>query len=109
MVHQSPYQDGGKGPKCNLAVFAVADGHNGSAAALHCQELLYSELMRHMPASSPPMAPGTQGAARPSQKNAQLVKPGGSKNRTFSSSIILSQIHISLSTICSVQQSCLEG
>ena len=61
MVHQSPYQAGEKGPNYNLAVFAVADGHNGSAAALHCQELLYRELMQHLPTSPPPMTPGTQG------------------------------------------------
>ena len=59
MVHMSPYQaDSGLG--YNLAVFAVADGHNGCAAALHCQESLYRELMLHMPAMPPP-APGTSG------------------------------------------------
>lgn len=61
MVHMSPYQAGGQGLGYNLAVFAVADGHNGSAAALHCQESLFKELMRHMPSTPPPIAPGTQG------------------------------------------------
>ncbi len=61
MVHSSPYQTGGSGLGYNLAVFAVADGHNGSAAALHCQEALYRELMQHMPTKPPPIAPGTDG------------------------------------------------
>lgn len=61
MVHSSPYQAGGSGLGYNLAVFAVADGHNGSAAALHCQEALYRELMQHMPTKPPPIAPGTDG------------------------------------------------
>lgn len=61
MVHLAPYQAGGQGLGYNLAVFAVADGHNGSAAALHCQESLYTELMRHMPSTPPPIAPGTSG------------------------------------------------
>ncbi len=61
MVHSSPYQAGGSRLGYNLAVFAVADGHNGSAAALHCQEALYRELMQHMPTKPPPIAPGTDG------------------------------------------------
>ena len=61
MVHQSPYQVEGKGLGYHLAVFGVADGHNGSAAALHCQESLYTELMRQMPSGPPPATAGTQG------------------------------------------------
>ena len=60
MVHQSPYHEE-QGLGYNLAVLAVADGHNGSAAALHCQAKLYSELMQHMPTKPPPDASSTQG------------------------------------------------
>ena len=63
IVHQSPYQAGGQALGYNLVVLGVADGHNGCAAALHCQEKVYSELMQRMPAGPPPSAPGTQGAA----------------------------------------------
>ena len=61
MVHSKPYQEGSTGLGYNLAVYAVADGHNGSAAALHCQEALYRELMQRMPSTPPPIAPGSQG------------------------------------------------
>ena len=63
MVHQSPYQAGGQGLGYNLVVLGVADGHNGCAAAHHCQAKLYSELMLRMPAGPPPSVPGTQGTA----------------------------------------------
>lgn len=60
MAHHSPYQKGVKNAY-NLAIFAVADGHNGSAAAQHVQEMLCSEIKRHLPVSPPPLVPGTDG------------------------------------------------
>lgn len=63
MVHQSPYQASDQGIGYNLVVLGVADGHNGCAAALHCQEKLYSELMQRMPAGPPPSSPDSQGIA----------------------------------------------
>ena len=63
MVHQSPYQADDQGNGYNLVVLGVADGHNGCAAALHCQEKLYSELMQRMPAGPPPSSPDSQGTA----------------------------------------------
>ncbi|DBA79031.1 TPA: hypothetical protein ACH3X1_008894 [Trebouxia sp. C0004] len=73
MVHPSPYQTGGSGLGYNLAVFAVADGHNGSAAALHCQEALYRELMQHMPTKPPPIAPGTDATQAYAEKLREAV------------------------------------
>ena len=60
VAHQSPYQTGTKNAY-NLAIFAVADGHNGDAAAQHVREMLCSEIKRHLPSSPPPIAPGTDG------------------------------------------------
>ena len=62
-MHESPFPAGDQSLGYNLAVLAVADGHNGSAAALHCQEKLYSELMQRMPTGPPPSTPSTQGTA----------------------------------------------
>ena len=59
IVHLTPHQAGSQNLGYNLAVFAVADGHNGSAAAMHCQELLYSELTQHLPSKPPPSAGST--------------------------------------------------
>ena len=64
MVHLSPKQRGSQNLGYDLAVFAVADGHNGSAAAEHCQELLYTLLLQHLPSKPLPNADST-GAAKP--------------------------------------------
>ena len=78
IVHLAPYHAGSQHLGYNLAVFAVADGHNGSAAAMHCQELLYSELTQHLPSKPPPSAGNTgncslcvNGAPGISEANAQ--------------------------------------
>lgn len=60
VAHLSPYQKGTKNAY-NLAIFAVADGHNGNAAAQHVEEMLCSEIKRHLPSNPPPIAPGTDG------------------------------------------------
>lgn len=60
VVHHAPYTKGVKNAY-NLAIFAVADGHNGDAAAQHIQNMLCSEIKRHLPSSPPPIAPGTDG------------------------------------------------
>ena len=59
MVHMSPSQQGSLNLGYDLAVFAVADGHNGSAAAEHCQELLYTLLLQHLPSKPLPHADST--------------------------------------------------
>lgn len=60
VAHLLPYQKGTKNAY-NLAIFAVADGHNGNAAAQHVEEMLCSEIKRHLPSNPPPIAPGTDG------------------------------------------------
>ncbi|KAL3137957.1 hypothetical protein ABBQ38_005204 [Trebouxia sp. C0009 RCD-2024] len=72
IVHESPHEKK-PGLGYNLAVLAVADGHNGSAAALHCQAKLYSELMQHMPTKPPPDASSTQATKAYAEKLREAV------------------------------------